>query len=284
MQVIVIRLRSARSPSESLYRGPPDSRIMGPEAMEHLQIDILGPLEIRRHGQPVHLGGRNARIVCAALVVALDHAVPIEALSTAVWGDEPPPSAVDTLQSTLSRLRSKLGHDVIESIDHSYRLLAEPEAVDAVRFERMLMRALSVVADDPEATAALANEALGLWRGTPFGDLCDVAALEPEVRRLDALRVTAMEIHLEAEVACGRLPPAIAQLEAEVVDNPYRERLWYLLILALARDGRRVAALRAVQRLRAVLAETGLEPSSEIEELEELIHREAPEVRPHLLH
>ena len=87
-----------------------------------------------------------------------------------------------------------------------------------------------------------------------------------------------------ADVACGQLSSAIASLEEEIEENPYRERLWYQLVLALARDGRRVEALRAVQRLRRMLAETGLNPSTEILELERQVIDEAPGVQAHLHH
>ncbi len=141
---------------------------------------------------------------------------------------------------------------------------------------------MSLLADDPPTAATLATDALALWRGTPFGDLSNVSFLEPEVRRLEALHLSAVEVHLEADVVCGRHISAIATLQAEVAKNPYRERLWYLLVLALARDGCRVDALRACDELRAELAATGLAPTADICELEQMVLDEAPAVRSHL--
>lgn len=221
-------------------------------------------------------------MVFAALAVGLNHAVSIDSLLTAVWSGHPPEAALDTLQSTVSRLRSRLGHGVIESIDHAYRLVGEPDQVDVVKFERMMAKAASLLSDDPPAAGSLATDALALWRGTPFGDLSDAEFLEPEVWRLDALRLGALEVRLEADVECGRLTSAIASLQAEIIDNPFRERLWYLLVLALARDGRRVDAMRECQRLRANLAEVGLEPSADLRELEDMVLNESPIVRSHL--
>jgi DNA-binding SARP family transcriptional activator len=214
--------------------------------------------------------------------VALNHAVPIDSLIFAVWKDDPPAAALDTLQSIVSRLRRHLGRNSIESVDHSYRLVAEPDEVDAVKFERLMRQASSLVTDDPATAASLATEALELWRGTPFGDLRDEDCLRAEVQRLEALRLGTHEIRLEADIGCGRLTSAIASLQAEIIDHPYRERLWYLLILALARDGRRVDAVRACQRLRADLGDIGLEPSADITELEEMVLSEAPAVRAQL--
>ena len=250
--------------------------------MGTLQIDVLGPLEVHVGERSVPLGGRRARTVFAALVVGLNHAVSIDNLVASVWGDDPPEHAVDTLQSIVSRLRGTLGHDVIELIDHSYCLVADPASVDAIRFERLLERASRTVVDDASSAATMMIEALALWRGVPFGDLSDVVFLEPEVRRLEALRLSAIEVRLEADVERGMLTSAIASLEAETLENPYRERLWYLLVLALARDGRRVEALRVCQQLRAVLGEVGLEPSTDLSELEAMVIEEAPMVRSHL--
>ena len=249
--------------------------------MGTLQIGLLGPVEARVDGCTVHIGGRNERLVLAALAVALNHAVPIDTLIDDIWNDDPPPSGLDTLQSIVSRLRSKLGCEVIELTDHSYRLVADPDQVDVIRFERQLSEASARLGDDPAASASLATNALALWRGSPFGDLRDAPFLEPEVWRLEALRHSALEIRLEADVACGRLTSAIANLQAEIIENPYRERLWYLLILALARDGRRVEALRSCQQLRAELAEIGLEPSADLQELEEMVLGEAAAVQFH---
>jgi DNA-binding SARP family transcriptional activator len=160
--------------------------------------------------------------------------------------------------------------------------VADPASVDAIRFERLLESASRTVVDDASSAATMMIEALALWRGVPFGDLSDVVFLEPEVRRLEALRLSAIEVRLEADVERGMLTSAIASLEAETLENPYRERLWYLLVLALARDGRRVEALRACQQLRAVLGEVGLEPSTDLSELEAMVIEEAPMVRSHL--
>lgn len=252
--------------------------------MDELQIVILGPLEAHLGDREICIGGRKARTVFATLVLGLNHVVATDTLIFALWGDAPPPTARDTLQSVVSRLRRKLGPDRIDLIDHSYCLRADPESVDAVRFERLLTEADAMVGDDPAAAAELANRALEMWTGTAFGDLADVEFLRPEVRRLEALRLSALEVRLEADVACGRLTSAIASLEAEIAEHPYRERFWYQLVLALARDGRRVEALRACQRLRAELAEVGLEPSADMRELEDMVIREDPEVRSHLHH
>lgn len=249
-----------------------------------VRIRVLGPIEVVVGRRPEPVPGRRARSLLAALVLGIDHAVPIDHLVAAVWGDDPPPSARNTLQTHVSTLRSLLGRDVIEFDEEAYVLRLPPDTVDAVRFERLAVEAAETLVGDPPAARELAMEGLGLWRGTPFGDVGDSEFVEPEVRRLHELRLELMEVRLEADIAIGRSGPAAAVLEGMVEDHPYRERLWCLLMSALAHDGRRVEAMRAYRRLEGLLAEVGLEPSREIRDLEQRILVEAPGVEAHLLH
>jgi DNA-binding SARP family transcriptional activator len=230
-------------------------------------IRVLGPVDIVLGGQATGMGSRHGRALLAALVVAAGHAVSIRQLEAAVWGDDPPRSADDSLHTYVSRLRHLLGHDTIERVDHSYRLAVGRGQIDALRFEDLLAEA-EQHRSDPETCLRLSREALALWRGEPFGDLADVDAFRLEAMRLEELRVAAMELALESELALGGSGIVVAELDSAVEEYPYRERLWYLLIRALQRDDRRVEALRACQRLREVLAEAGLGPGDELRTLE----------------
>ena len=85
------------------------------------------------------------------------------------------------------------------------------------------------------------------------------------------MRLAAMEICLEADLALGNHELIVGELEAAVEEHPYREHLWYLLIEALDAGQRRVEALRVCARLRRLLAETGVEASDELSRLEQRI-------------
>ncbi len=233
-------------------------------------IRVLGPIDVETSEGTESVGGRRARSVLGALVVSAGHAVPTDYLCDVLWGDDPPPSADNTLQSYISGLRHVLGHDVIVRTDHSYELDVDVVAIDALRFEELLTRA-TVARDDPVESRRLCREALALWRGRPFGDLADHEAFNLEAYRLDELRLAAMELMLEADLALGRHELVVGELESAVEEHPYRERLWSLLIEALARDDRRVEALRAVGRLRKILREVGIGVGEEITALEHRI-------------
>jgi DNA-binding SARP family transcriptional activator len=245
-------------------------------------IRVLGPVEVIFEGRPVPVVGRKKRTVLAALVLAVDHAVPVDHLVAAVWGDDPPPSSRATLQGYISDLRRMLGRDLIEYEEDAYVLRLSPDAVDQVQFERLVVEAADLLDSDAGRARALCMEALSLWQGPPFGDLGDEEFVSLEAQRLEELRLRAMELRLEADIALGRDADAAAILSGAVHEYPYRERLWFLLMTALAHDGRRVEALRAYQQLVDLLIEVGLEPSRDMKELEQQILVEAPNLRAHL--
>lgn len=231
-------------------------------------IRVLGPIDVVLADAPTPVTGRHTRIVLGALVVSLAHAIPAEHLAYLIWGEEPPPSAMTTLQSLVSRLRKLLGHDAIVFTNDSYILEASPDQVDAVRFERLALAAGDCLATDPDRTRAQCREALALWRGAPFGDVGDREFAHLEAIRLDELRMATMELQLEAEFALHRERWLTSTLEAAVEEYPYREGLWALLVRALTATNRRREALAACTRVRHILGEIGLEPGPEILRLE----------------
>ncbi|HEY5662942.1 MAG TPA: BTAD domain-containing putative transcriptional regulator [Ilumatobacter sp.] len=233
-------------------------------------VRVLGPVGVMTPDGPASVGGPQVKAVLATLAIGAGHAVSVDLLRRTLWGDDPPDSADNTLQSYISDLRHILGAEAIQRIDHAYVLDIDPQQIDAVRFETLLGRAIAV-RDDPAACSRVCREALGLWRGRPFGDLADSDPFRLEAYRLDELRLATMELSIEADLALGNHELVVSELEVAIEEHPYREHLWRLLIEALAGAGRRVEALRACQRLRRVLAEVGLQPTDELRSVEQQI-------------
>lgn len=233
-------------------------------------VRILGPIDLVTDSGVVVPTGRIGRKLLGALAISVNHAVSADRLAEIIWGNTPPPSRDNTLQTYMYRLREELGHDRIVSEDHSYCLQLAPRQLDALQFERLTSLA-SDARDEPDECVRLCQSALSLWRGVPFGEFVDEDPFRLEAMRLDELRLLVMELKLGSDLDLGREELVVGTLEAIVDDYPYRERMWHLLIRALSSCSRRVEALRACRRLRDVLAEVGLEPSGEIRELEERI-------------
>lgn len=235
-----------------------------------VMIRVLGPVDVLTTEGAAAIGGHHARTLLAALALSANHSASIDRLSQIIWGDQPPPSRDNTLQTYVHRLRSLVGEDRIKAQDHSYELRVTREELDALKFERVANRA-SDLRDSPERCLPACKEALALWRGPAFGELADTDPFRLEAIRLDEIRMFVMELHLESQIEMGKADLVVGTLEALVEEYPYRERLWQLLIKCLALCDRRVEALRACASLREVLAEAGLAPAGEIDTLEERI-------------
>ena len=130
-----------------------------------------------------------------------------------------------------------------------YELQLSGDEVDVVRFERLL--------DESRA-----REALALWRGDALADVAGEPFAASEIRRLDELRLRAVERAIDDDLAAGRHVEVIGELEALVAAEPLREHLHAQRMLALYRSGRQAEALEAFQDARrALVDELGIEPS-----------------------
>ena len=227
---------------------------------------ILGPLEV---DGAAALRGPKQRELLVRLALRAGAAVPRERLIDELWGEEPPETAAHAIQVYVSQLRKALPESApIVTEGTAYRLEVDPDSVDAARFERLLARARA--SQDPPEVAELLREADSLWRGVP-----DLPVGDLDRARLEDLRVAALEVRIEAELALGRHNELVSELEAIVREHPLRERLRRHLMLALYRSGRQADAAAAYRDARRVLVEElGLEPSAELRELEAAILRQ----------
>ncbi len=242
-----------------------------------VQLRVLGPLEGSVEGRDVPLAGPKQRAVLAHLVVAANQVVPADRLIDRIWGEDPPEAARSALQAYVSRLRKALGAATIEARSPGYVLRARPEEIDSLRFEAMVSEARRLIGPDPAAANAVFEEALALWRGPAFADLAGDVSLQPEIARLEELRLSCREDHAETGLALGRHTDLIPRLETFVAEHPLRERCWAHLMLALYRAGRQGDALGAYQRARRILSdELGVDPSPDVQKLHERLLRQDP--------
>ena len=247
-----------------------------------MEFRVLGSIEVFEEGNgTIALGGRKQRAVLAHLLVRANHLVPTEVLIDEVWGEEPPETARNALQSYASHLRKALGAERLEGSRAGYRLRAEPSEFDAARFQSLLRDAHRLLPIDARAAVGAFDHALALWRGPAFADLATERSLRAEAARLDELRLTAIEDRIDALLTTGEHGQVIGELEGLTVRYPLRERFWEELMLALYRSGRQAEALAAFQRAREHLAdELGIDPSPELRRLHERILVQSPELDP----
>jgi DNA-binding SARP family transcriptional activator/WD40 repeat protein/energy-coupling factor transporter ATP-binding protein EcfA2 len=237
---------------------------------ERVLFRVLGPFEVVVDGSPAPLGGARQRLVLAGLVASANAVVSSDRLIDIVWGDEPPGTALSTLQKYVHRLRALLG-DRIVTHPPGYLLRIDSGGSDASRFESLLSDAarLTTAGELSDAIATF-DAALALWRGAAWAEFADFDFTRTEVARLDGMRATAIEDRMEAALAAGRHAEVIGALQATVARYPLRERPRSQLMLALYRSGRHADAIRAYDAFRCYLGEeVGLEPSASLAQLAE---------------
>jgi DNA-binding SARP family transcriptional activator len=233
-----------------------------------MDVRVLGPLEVSVEGRPVALGGGKPRALLTMLALHADAVVSSDRLIEGLWGEEPPATAAKMLQVYISQLRKALaaagGATEIVTRGHGYELHLAGGDVDVRRFERLL-------------AGGAAREALALWRGPALVDVADEPFAAAEARRLEELRLDAVELAIDGDLAAGRHREVIGELEALASEHPLREKLHAQRMLALYRAGRQAEALGAYRDARRVLVEEiGIEPGPELRELERRILAQDP--------
>jgi predicted ATPase/DNA-binding SARP family transcriptional activator len=207
-----------------------------------------------RTGAAVDIGPAKAQALLAALALTPGAVVPVARLVTMVWGEAPPRTAEKTLQTYVAGLRRALGETAIVRVGAAYRLDVEADAVDVIRFQRLL-------------GADRVDDALAEWSGPPFAGL-DAEGLAPAAQNLVEQWLGAREEQLARQVDDDPAP-AIGPLRELVADHPFREGLWGLLMTALYRVGRQADALAAYRTARhGLVEELGVEPGPDLRALE----------------
>ena len=102
-----------------------------------------------------------------------------------------------------------------------------------------------------------------------LADLLDEPFAASEARRLETLRLDALEERVQLQMALGLHAELVGELEALVIENPFREGLRAQLMVCLYRCQRQTDALRVFKEGREALEEQlGLEPGQRLSELE----------------
>jgi DNA-binding SARP family transcriptional activator len=244
-----------------------------------VEFRILGPLEVVQGRRVLTLGGPRQRALLALLLTNANEVVSVDTLIDALWGARPPRAAANTLQYHVSQLRKLLGNaETIITREPGYLIRIEQDELDLFRFEGQVAEAEQA---SPDRAARLLRDALALWRGPPLADLAGESFAQPEIRRLEEIRLAALEQRLEADLALGHHARLVAELESLVRQHPLRERLRAALMRALYVAGRQAEALNVYRETRQTLVdELGIEPSPALQELERAILRQDPALTP----
>jgi len=252
-----------------------------------MEFRLLGPLEVVESGRPVSLGSSRARALLALLLLHRNEVVAVDRIVDELWAERPPKTAEQVVRVYVSHLRKALEPgrsdgppSVLVTQGNGYVLRVDSGQVDLDRFDSLRAegRRLLAAGDAVQAADAL-DEALSLWRSPPLQEFAYETFAQPEIGRLEELRLATLEDRFDAQLAAGRDSDLVADLEQLVEAHPLRERLRAQLMLALYRSGRQADALETYQRGRRLLVdELGLEPDETLRRLETRILQHDPEL------
>jgi pimeloyl-ACP methyl ester carboxylesterase/DNA-binding SARP family transcriptional activator len=232
-----------------------------------VRLRVLGPLEATVGGRQVSVSGRLGALL-ALLAAEPGLTVTTDRLVDAIWYPEIPRNPANAVQIIVSRLRALAGSDLVETRPGGYRLAVPREQLDATLFADLVARADEA---GPEQVVQLLGQAERLWCGPAFTPYDDVPGVREAVSRLRELRQSARERRGRALAGLGRYDEAVAELDALVLADPWRESAVAELVTALARTGRTAEALGRLADLRRLLRESGLDPSERIEVLQQRV-------------
>jgi DNA-binding SARP family transcriptional activator len=236
---------------------------------------MLGPLLVETDGVELEVGGLRGRTALATLLLRRNRVVPVDQLVDALWGEAPPSTCRQQVQTCVSLLRRNLAGagaiDAIQTRRPGYRLCVEADQVDQDRFDALAAAGRALLAEQPANAERLLREALGCWRGTPLADI-DSALIRTMAFGLAEAEAAVAEDWLEALLALGRYDEVCREATTLVARHPLRERLLRQQITALYRAGRTADALAAYRRTRDLFVdELGLEPSPQLQEVQRAI-------------
>ncbi|MBV2353905.1 tetratricopeptide repeat protein [Streptomyces sp. J2-1] len=239
----------------------------------HTRFTVLGPLRAWRGGTELVLGPPKRRGLLAFLLAQPGRSVAVHEIVAALWEDEPPDSAVNVVHRHIGALRRLLEPELPARGESrqlvrdatGYRLDADPDSLDLLRFRRLRDQAADV---EPAEATVLLTEALVLWRGPSASGIPAEIRAHPVFAGVDAEHRATVKDAAELALRAGPEQSArvLVTLRQGAAQHLLDEALQARLILVLAATGHQAEALDVYRTVRAQLADDlGVQPGPELQ-------------------
>ncbi|MFD8387181.1 BTAD domain-containing putative transcriptional regulator [Streptomyces sp. NPDC059679] len=217
---------------------------------------LLGPVELLVNDTDVTPTSIRARTFLTSLLLRSGQPVPVETLTEELWGDSPPATARAQVHTYASRLRrdfaraGETGQGLLATHPIGYTLLIDPQHVDLFRFTALLDDARTQLTEARyERAHDLLTTAVKLWRGPALAGVTAGPRLAAPARRLEAERLEALSLRIEADLRLGRPGRVIPELRALADEHPHHEPFRTQLAHALHEASRTTEALDVLRAL-----------------------------------
>ncbi|WP_078871540.1 AfsR/SARP family transcriptional regulator [Streptomyces caatingaensis] len=247
-----------------------------------MEFRVLGPLEILDGTHNIAPTAPKPRQVIALLLMRRNSLVQTSELIDELWEENPPASAMTTLQTYIYKLRKILvAHGTeacIRTRPGGYVLTVPDSRVDLHAFEDEALKGKALLENkDPLRAADTLRRALDRWRGSALVDVVSGALLSSYITRLEEFRGRTLDLRIEADLQLGRHQELVSELKSLVLSRPLHEHVHASLMIALHRSGRRHEALEVYQELRrSMIDNLGLEPGQRLKALHQALLSEEP--------
>ncbi|MEJ3744929.1 BTAD domain-containing putative transcriptional regulator [Actinomycetes bacterium KLBMP 9797] len=238
-----------------------------------MRIQVLGPVRVWRGEEAIEVARFGPRVMLGLLALAVGRPLSRAELVDALWGQQPPPSAVNTLQTHVKHLRRLLEPQrrryapstVLPAVGDGYALDLPADRIDFYRFRDLVGAAAAADRNgDPRRAVELLRQALESWQGPPLADLPSLAG-HPKVVALAEQRRAALTHYGELLIAAGDPAAAVAVLEQVTAEQALDEVACALLIRAYHGTGRRAQAFTFYhQTRRRLIEQLGIDPGPEL--------------------
>jgi DNA-binding SARP family transcriptional activator/basic membrane lipoprotein Med (substrate-binding protein (PBP1-ABC) superfamily) len=253
---------------------------------DSVRFRLFGSMGVDSAMESVDLGPPKQRAVLAVLLLHANEIVPTDRIIDLVWGESPPRTAEHSVQIYISNLRKLLSDgeqpDLIETRPPGYLLNVSPDAVDALRFERLVREGVAAVrAGDLAGGGPMLKKALAVWTATPLAEFAYDDFAQGYISSLHELRLDALEAFAGVHLDQANLEEARDLARRAIEGDPLREEPRRVMMLTLYQSGRQAEALRHYGDYKRLLGEElGLEPSEHLRDLEERVLLQDPTLSP----
>jgi predicted ATPase/DNA-binding SARP family transcriptional activator len=240
-----------------------------------LRVQILGPIRAWQGPLQLDLGPRKQKAVFTVLALRANQPVPVDDVVAAVWGGQPPASAVSLVHTYVARLRRVLEPEkprrwrttAISSTSAGYCLRLDPGRVDLLHFRQLASQSGQLLdAGESQRAFDLLGEALRLWPRDAASKFDTLLSIDDELGDLHLEWVAACLQYVTVGLALGQAAAVLPVAEQIAHAEPLNEVAQARYLIVLARTGQRSAAVTWYADLRARLrTELGMDPSPELE-------------------